>query len=146
MGMGELGEGWVDSADVRHLEDVIMRAHEVRELQHLVGAHLGPAAPAQRRRRLVQRLRRERGRSESAKRNGSVGEIRGQKCRISFSGSFAENGPPCCCATKSPMACVCWVGHGIGRLDVRGGVLVRRLGWYGEKKTGEDANSLAAWR
>jgi hypothetical protein len=75
MGMGELGEGWVDSADVRHLEDVIMRAHEVRELQHLVGAHLGPAAPAQRRRRLVQRLRRERGRSESAKRNGSVGEI-----------------------------------------------------------------------
>jgi hypothetical protein len=39
-------------------------------------------------------------------------------------------------ATRSPMACVRWVGHGIGRLNVceagGGGLLVRKLGCYGE--------------
>ena len=42
---------------------------------------------------------------------------------------------------------VCLLGRTRDRkFGCEGGVLVRRLGWYGEKKTGEDANSLAAWR
>jgi hypothetical protein len=32
----------------------------------------------------------------------------------------------------SPVACMRWVGHGPGRVYARAGVLVRRLGCYGE--------------
>jgi hypothetical protein len=44
-----------------------------------------------------------------------------------FSGYFAENGA-LLRATHSRMVCVRWVRHAY----VRGEVLLRRLGWYGE--------------
>jgi hypothetical protein len=48
----------------------------------------------------------------------------------SFLGFLADN--QLLRATQSPiMACVRWVGHGIGHLDARG-VLVRRPGYHGE--------------